>query len=319
MTEDFNAPAGVTCQEMTPTSPTAAPAASGGGLGSPKLYRLGDLLQDFTEDAREAYQAREEGRQRGPVSGFPTLDDAIGGAFMPGLHVMHGGPGAGKTAWALQVAACCGTPALFVSCEISPLEILRRLAARVTGTYLGRFKTGELEPARAVDLARRACEASPLLALVDGTAGFPDPGWLQQQAREVQGENRHLLVILDSLHTWANRAPGLRGKTEYDTLNGGLSDLEQLAGALKSPLLVIAERNRGSMQSGGMSAAKGSSRIEYAGETVIGLDKESGAGGGLDPSGETPLTARVEKNRHGMPGKVDLLFHGPLQRFREGQ
>ena len=286
----------VSCQEMTPTPP-----ANGGGAGNtsaPRLYRLGDLLRDFEEDAKAAHEAFEEGRARGPVSSFAGIDRAIGGAFMPGLHIVHGGPGTGKTAWALQVAACCGTPALFVSCEIGPLEIIRRMAARVTGTYLGRFKTGEMAPAEALELARRACTSSPLLAIVDGTAGFPGPDWLYQRAAEVKGESRHILLIVDSLHTWAARAGW--NKPEYETLNMGLAALEQLAGALKAPLLVISERNRGSMERGGLNAAKGSSRIEYAGETVIGLDRDKDDGQGL--SGETRIAARIEKNRHGMPG-----------------
>ncbi len=231
--------AAITCQEITPPGP--------------RLYRLADLLHEFEDEAKAAYQAHQDGIARGPVSSFAGLDQAIGGAFMPGLHVVHGGPGIGKTAWALQVAACCGTPALFVSCEIAPLEIIRRIAARVTGTFLGRFKTGELRPAEAVDYVKFACSKAPLLAIADGTAGYPDRDWLYQRALEVKGDARHIFIIVDSLHTWANRA----GWTmpEYDRLNMGLSLLEQLAGALAAPLLVVSERSRGSMKEGGLSAA----------------------------------------------------------------
>jgi replicative DNA helicase len=255
------------------------------------------------------------------VSSFPTLDAELSGAFMPGLHVIHGGPGTGKTAWALQVAATCGTPALFVSCEITPLEIMRRLAARVTGTYLGRLKTGELSPAEAVHLAQRACESSPLLAIVDGTAGFPNPEWLQQQAADVRGDARYILIVVDSLHTWTARAGW--NKPEYEALNLGLAELEQLAGALKAPLLAIAERSRGSMAAGGLSAAKGSARIEYAGESVLSFDteydKETKKPVAFDINGERPVWINIDKNRHGAgQSALRLLFHGAMQRFREG-
>jgi len=68
---------------------------------------------------------------------------------------MHGQPGTGKTAFALQVAAQCGFPCLYVTCEMAPLELLRRHTARVTRTYLNRFKSGELSPRESLELARR--------------------------------------------------------------------------------------------------------------------------------------------------------------------
>src|SRR5918996_1264990 len=90
---------------------------------------------------------------RAPVTRIPQLDDVLGGALQPGVHVVHASPGAGKTALALQIAATCGFPALFVTCEMAPLELLRRITARVTETLLGRLKSGEYDPTRVVKLA----------------------------------------------------------------------------------------------------------------------------------------------------------------------
>lgn len=298
-----------------PTTPAPTPAKL-----EPKLYRLGDLLREFTADAHEAHEAYLDGRALGPVSQFAALDALIGGAFRPGLHIMHGGPGTGKTAFALQVAAMCGTPALFVSCEISMLEIMRRMAARVSGTYLGRFKTGELLPEAAERYAMQACAVAPLLALVDGTAAFPGIPWIAQQAEAIRGDARHILVVVDSLHTWANRG-NTKGQQEYDMLNAALSGLEQLAGRLHAPVLAIAERSRSTMRTGGMNAAKGTSRVEYAGETVLGLNTEYDDDGNPaqpDMHGERSVWLTVEKNRHGEKDRrINLKFHGALQRFSE--
>jgi replicative DNA helicase len=288
---------------MTPTHENA----------TPRLYKLGDLLQDFAADASSAHQAYLTGQARGPVSRFAWLDETISGAFSPGLHMLHGGPGTGKTALALQIAATCGCPALFVSCEISPIELLRRMAARVTGTYLGRFKTGELDESQAIALARRACEAAPDLAIVDGQAGFPSPDWLYARAAEVRGEARDILLVIDSLHSWAHGAGG--DISEYDALNAGIRALGGLTASLRCPALVIAERNRANMQKGGMNAGAGSRRIEYVGETVIGLDRASESD---DASGLVWVRMTVEKNRHGMAGiSFPLVFRGALQSFHE--
>src|SRR5690349_126228 len=110
----------------------------------PRIVRLGDLLGEWEADAHAAYAARVSGQARGPVTGLLRLDQELGGALTPGVHIAHGQPGAGKTAFALQAATRCDCPCLYVTAEMSPLELLRRIAARVTETFLGRLKSGEL-------------------------------------------------------------------------------------------------------------------------------------------------------------------------------
>ena len=127
---------------------------------TPRLYPLGDLLEAWVADAEAAFAARLAGTPRGPLTGVARLDSALGGFLAPGLHILHGEPGTGKTAFALQVAASCGSPALFVTTEMGPLELLRRITARVTNTYLGRLKSGELTAAASLELEHRARPAA---------------------------------------------------------------------------------------------------------------------------------------------------------------
>ena len=79
-----------------------------------KLFSLADLIPDLEADADRRNIARKEGRLLGPVTGLKSLDRMLGGYMAPGVHVLHGDPGAGKTALALQIAASCGFPALYV-------------------------------------------------------------------------------------------------------------------------------------------------------------------------------------------------------------
>src|SRR2546425_697930 len=96
---------------------TRAPATNGHAAPAlPTLTRFVDLTAAFTAEATAAHDAYTSGKPRGPVSGLRTLDAELGGCFEPGLHVLHGVPGSGKTALANQVAAHCGRPALIVSC-----------------------------------------------------------------------------------------------------------------------------------------------------------------------------------------------------------
>lgn len=283
--------------------------------GAPRLLRLADLLADFDRDAAELNEARRTGAPRGPQSGHTRVDQELGGAFAPGLHVVHAVPGAGKTAFAWQAAATCGCPALFVTCEMGPLELLRRLTARVTNTYLGRLKSGELPPEEAGRLARRAIAEAPELALLDATRAPVPPSKLLEAAEATRGNARRLLLIVDSVHSWAE-AVTPDGATEYDGLNESLAALRSVAHRLACPILIVAERNRNAMARGGLNAGAGTRKLEYGAETVLDLKRDPD--GRPDGAGEVPVTLVFSKNRNGAAGReVELRFHGALQRFRE--
>jgi replicative DNA helicase len=281
---------------------------------APRLARLCDLLDLYLAEAEAAHAAYAGGRPRGPTTGLRARDGELGGALEPGLHAVHAGPAAGKTALCLQAAAECPFPALYVSCEMSPVELLRWVIARATATPLGRLRGGELPPDRAAALAERAVAAAPRLVLADATRAFAAPEWLREAAEAVRGAAGGLLLVVDSLHSWADAAPG--EAPEYERLNAGLAALRALSGVLACPILVIAERNRAGMRAGGMSAGAGTRKIEYGASSVLELDRDPDAP--ADAAGEVPVTLVLSKNRAGSAGRrIPLRFHGAFQRFRE--
>lgn len=283
--------------------------------GAPRLARLGDLLGDFEAESRLAHEAYTSGQPQGPVSGFQKLDTELGGRFQPGIHVIHGGPGVGKTAFLLQLGAAGPSPCLLVSCEMAPVELLRRIIARSTATFLGKLKSGELSPAEAMALARRTVANCPHLYLADATRAHATPAWIRTAARVAQGDAPHLAIAIDSIHSWAEG--GADGVAEYDILNSALSALRQLASELSCPVVVTAERNRAAMATGGLHAGAGSRKIEYSGESVLDLSRAD-ENAAPDVSGEVDVVVKIVKNRNGSPGtKIPLKFSGRLQRFRE--
>lgn len=292
---------------MTLTAEPIAATAS-----APRLYRLGDLLTDWQTDANAAETARIEGRPRGPITGLKTLDRELGGALESGIHVLHGMPGSGKTALGLQVACRAGCPALIVTCEMAPLELLRRIVARETGTFLGRLRDHEMGPAASLALAQRGIAAAPDVAILDATRDFVAADKLEEVAAVVKADREHILIVIDSAHSWA---AGIANVPEYDRLNAALDALRRIASELDCPILTTAERNRASMGTGGLNASAGTRRFEYGGESVWDLAAE----GEPDATGEKTVKLTLQKNRNGTAGKsLSLRFHGALQRFTEG-
>lgn len=77
--------------------------------------------------------------------GLKDIDEALGGGLYPGLHVLGGVTGGGKTALALHIAesnARAGRPVLFVTFEQSRAELWTRLISPRVGMPLRMFRTG---------------------------------------------------------------------------------------------------------------------------------------------------------------------------------
>lgn len=280
----------------------------------PALLRPADILGEWDAKAEALYNALQNGHPIGPLSGFGKIDCEMCGAFPPGVHIVHGDPGAGKTAFALQIACSCLCPALYVTCEMGPIELLRRITSRVTNTFLGKFKTGELPPDYAKSLVRRAVQAVPNLYIADATRSQATTKWILDTARMIrqQTESEYFLLLIDSVHSWADSMTGAEG--EYEALNKALSAMRLLGAELACPVVGIAERNRAAQGKGGMGASAGSRKFEYGGETVMELSRSEEE----SVLGERDAKLKFAKNRHGTPGNtISLVFNGALQSFRE--
>ncbi len=299
-----------------PSPPTTLPSPADQPAEA-RFTHLSSLLVEWDADAEARFESKKTGKALGPKTGLHRLDTALGAHLEPGLHHIHGNAGVGKTAFALQIAASCGCPCLYVTCEMRALELLRRITARLSGTFLDRFKNGELTPKQSSDYVQDAVRFVPSLDILDATEAPASPSQIWGLADTFSPKPPappHYLIVIDSLNSWVEGAyPGL---TEYEALNMALADLRKIAAHLKCPILIINERNRASMKEGGLNAGAGSRKIEYGAESVWDLAREKDAK--EDANGEVDVALKIEKNRNGRIGKpMTLKFHGALQRYKE--
>lgn len=289
----------------------------------PRLTLLSDLVGDLVRDTEEAQKALESGKPRGPVTGFQRLDEAVGGFLATGLHILQAAPGAGKSAFSLQIAARCKFPSLYITTEMGVLELFRRTIARETETYLGKIKSGELGAKEVLRLSLETAERLPSMALLDGTNAYASPKQILDvaQALRERAQTSQVLIVIDSIQLWAKSVRGVDadfvGASEYELINAGIASLSALANEVNCPVLAISHRNRVGNKTGGASlhSAKGSGEVEYMAETVFDLTRKEEQ---PDQHGEVEINLSLLKNRHGIPGlNIPFKFEGRIQKFRE--
>ena len=276
----------------------------------PYLMRANDLLMAWEIESQRAKQ-----NERRTLSwSFKQLDEITDG-LQPGLICIHAAPGAGKSALALQIATAVNAPVLYLTCEMSVREVLRRVVAHTSGVQkrdlLNSHYTHEEEMKLAQDFMRMASHMS----VVDGSADGIKPQWLSNQIALLRkgDPDGHALLIIDSLHSWTLNLM-MDGTTEYEGLNDAIQRLREIAVEHSVPVIMIAERNRQSMKDGGLSAVAGSRAAEYRSDVVVSLEisKPDYAGQPID------VEARVLKNRWGSPSMIaSLSFDGDTQTFSE--
>ncbi len=250
---------------------------------TPNPALLGDLADKLLEQEAISREAVRTGKAPGPTTGLTALDEEIGGFMARGLHVLLAAPGAGKTSLALQIAGTCGCPALYVTSEMPRVELLRRIIARTTGTYLGKLRGGKMSADELRANTVQAATACPMLALYDATITAATVTDIQTKADALRTrfEASHVLVIVDSITDWAlstanNAATSSMDTDERIVAELALSGLKALIAELSGAVLVIAHRNRvGQNAKGGdrLHAAKGTGRYEYIGgkgRTIVG-------------------------------------------------
>lgn len=295
----------------------------------------------------DAIQAIEDARQRqGPVgisTGFPKIDERIGGLEVGTLTVVAGRPGMGKSAigWQIAISAArLGVGVLAISLEMSSRELGRRALATAAGVPIAAMKYGRVsaEQAGRIVLARR--EMNDLPVTIDDAAGLTAT---QIAARARSAKRKGLgLVLVDHLH--------IVRPDDADIRQGATWAVGRISGAMKRlakdcgvPVLLLAQLNRGVegrddkrpglgdlRQAGDIEQDADAVGFVYRPEYYLGHEPERGtteSGAAYDGrcnawrEAKDRAAGKAEliwaKVRDGESGTDALLFDGPTTTFRE--
>jgi replicative DNA helicase len=311
---------------------------------------------DFKLTSMSAVLERADGRLRSPEggvrlwpTGFPLLDEAIGGGFRAGtLNLLAGPQGQGKTMFALQAARAAakkGRSAIFFSYELEADSLVQRLVAMEAGE-MDPFEAPTLSQVRNIFEGRdggaggliermavtkngtealmNVSEFADRLVVHRSTATHTDITEINDTIKKVIGQTGESpLIIVDYLQKVAMPLSDL---DEEDRITRITEQLKDVAIEFDSPVFAIAAMDHEGLEPGSRLRTRhmrGSTALSYEPDVVLILATKSDIvarhhlmyGGANAEHFKEWSVLTVEKNRSGSGGS-ELEFK---KRFDQGR
>lgn len=276
------------------------------GLLSPAdtLHRFNDLVVKAGE-----------GRDNFVPSGFPRLDEILGGGFIrSGLYILGARPAMGKSTFAVNLADNISGNVLLVSLEMSPEQLTAKRVARLTGIPAGKLLRGSVtdEDWQKIALANSALSEQGVF--INSRYGLT----VQQIQLLAQSVPELRAVIVDYLGLIQ---PATRGGNTYENISAISRELKLLAISLNVPVICLCQLSR-SVESREdkrprLSDLRDSGAIEQDADAVLFLWRDGR--NETTPTDGNPLLAQLDvaKNRHGATGETQFSFWMRTSTFKE--
>lgn len=287
-----------------------------------------DLVPEVLSGAEEARERVQAGGDPLPGirSGIDAFDEILGG-FQEGLTIVGGGPGIGKTTYALQTARYAAeheAPVLFVTYENSPEGLTRKGLCSIEGLNPRDVRRGQVPAETVRAAAKRWQRETRRLAFVEGTADLTTNRIRTKAKRHAArfGADR-CLIVLDYLQLFAKRSEQFEYESDQrERVQKAGNEIRAAGMSLRSPVLAIASQSRKAGNYGGddaqenetgsarLDSLKESGDLEYSADAVAFLtppiSNPDRASRTVEPNRAVDLT--IAKNRHGETGRVELVF-----------
>lgn len=282
-------------------------------------------IRDILHDAMDRIDARMKGEhtEGGVESGFTELDGLLGGLHNSELLILAARPSMGKTAFAMNIAENVVlklfAPVLFVSLEMSSIELADRLlcsAARVNGH---RLRNGTISAEDRQRLVQQASEISQAPLFVDDSPSRTVSEISAAARRIKRREGRLGLIVIDYLQLIE---PDNQKDPRQEQVAKIARRLKGVARELEVPVLCLAQLNRQAEDSKDhvpkLSHLRESGAIEQDADVVMFVHREEYYRRGEDAAevaGQAEII--IAKQRNGPVGNVDLVWRKDFTRFED--
>ena len=262
----------------------------------------------------------EHGGATGIPTGFAEMDNLTGGLHDEELVILAARPSMGKTALATNVAdyvaVQAGVCTLFVSLEMSRLELAQRMLCG-RGEIDGRkFRTGYLSGEDRDKLVKASAELSKAQLFIDDTPSRKVTE-IAACARRLKRKSNLGLIIIDYLQLIEPENPRDPRQEQVAKMT---RQLKHVARKLKVPILCLAQLNRqADDQRPRLSHLRESGAIEQDADVVMFIHRED-FGLSREEAREKDVLGKadliVAKQRNGATGDVKLHWFPEYTTFK---
>lgn len=235
--------------------------------------------------------------------------------WAPGrMYTIGARPGSGKTVAGLQAAIALAKrgPVAFISLEMDPGELRKRMISHVARVDMGRIMRHDLNKTdwERINTTQTELEAVDIHANQNQTMTIED---VIQHVREVKRKHGLAGVVVDYL----GLIQGTPQQREYETVTEASRRLKLLGLELSVPVIALSQLNRGVTgrddKEPRMSDLRSSGAIEQDSDVIILLHRDDGEGT------EHEIKMIVAKNRQGQRGNAVFEFAGHYSEIRDNQ
>lgn len=248
-------------------------------------------------------------------TGFPKLDEILGGGFIRGgLYILGARPAVGKSTFALNLADNIAGNVLFVSLEMSPEQLLAKRVSRLTGYTASKLLSGQLPDKawEAVAMATTSIDKSGVYINSRYDLTVQEIHLLAQSAPELR------CIILDYLGLIQ---PATRSGSTYEQVSAISRELKRMAVSLNVPVVCLCQLSRKIEERKDkkpmLSDLRDSGAIEQDADGVLFLYREDYYTGSSADGFPSTVELTVAKNRHGKTGEDQFNVWLSSSTFRE--
>ena len=296
------------------------------GQAEQKIFSILDAVQtikDVLHTAIDRLEARLEGRHTtgGVDTGYTDLDNQTSGLHNSELIILAARPSMGKTAFAMNIAENVvlqqRKPVLFVSLEMSAIELADRLLCSVAKVNGHRMRNGSISQDDRLRLVEKASVLSETPLYVDDSPSRTVTE-IAAAARRIKRRQGELgLVVIDYLQLVEPDNPKDPRQEQVAKIARRLKILSR---ELKVPVLCLAQLNRqtemGKENIPRLSHLRESGAIEQDADVVMFVHREEYYRHGDDKKEhEGKAQIIVAKQRNGPVGDINLLWFKEFTRF----
>lgn len=284
-----------------------------------------DIIGDLLTTAMERIDARMQGTHAvgGVDTHFADYDSMSGGLHNGELVILAARPSMGKTAFALNVAEnvtlLSRAPTLFVSLEMSGIELADRLLCSVARVNGHQLRNGTISQDDRKRLVEKAVEISGAPLYVDDSPSRT-VSEISAVARRIKQREKSLgLIVIDYLQLIEPDNPKDPRQEQVAKI---ARRLKALAREQEVPVLCLAQLNRqaeeGKDHRPRLSHLRESGAIEQDADVVMFVHREEYYHRGDEAAqyaGQAEII--IAKQRNGPIGEVELMWEKQFTRFQD--